>query len=121
MKFNFKNKNIFVSGGTHGIGLECSIHFAKLGANIISFSRDEKKINNMRKKLKKFKRKNLIEVGDILDKNFVDDFPKEVLKRYKNIDILIHNVGGGGRWGEKDFLKSENHTWEDVYNKIIMV
>lgn len=117
MKFNFKNKNIFISGGTHGIGLECSIHFAKLGANIISFSRDEKKINNMRKKLKKFKRKNLIEVGDILDKNFVDDFPKEVLKRYKNVDILIHNVGGGGRWGEKDFLKSENHTWEDVYNK----
>ena len=34
-------------------------------------------------KIKKFKRKNLIEVGDILDKNFVDDFPKEVLKDIK--------------------------------------
>ena len=44
MKFNFKNKNVFISGGTHGIGLACAIKFASMGANIISFSRDKKKI-----------------------------------------------------------------------------
>ena len=43
MQFNFKNKNVFISGGTHGIGLDCALNFAKFGANIITFSRDKKK------------------------------------------------------------------------------
>lgn len=43
MNFNFKNKNVFISGATHGIGLDCVINYAKLGANIITFSRDQKK------------------------------------------------------------------------------
>ena len=49
MNFNFKNKNVFISGATHGIGLECAISFAKLGANVITFSRDKKKITNVKK------------------------------------------------------------------------
>ena len=43
MNFNFKNKNVFISGATHGIGLACILSFAKLGANVITFSRDKKK------------------------------------------------------------------------------
>ncbi len=117
MKFNFKNKNVFISGGTHGIGLACAIKFASMGANIISFSRDKKKIFQTQKKLKKYKVKLLIYQGDILDENFIDKFSMNVIKKFKKIDILIHNVGGGGRWGQKEFLKSENHTWVDVYNK----
>ena len=37
MKFNFKNKNVFISGGTHGIGLSCAEVFSSFGANIITF------------------------------------------------------------------------------------
>ena len=40
-KMNFKNKNVFISGATHGIGLSCILDFAKLGANVITFSRDK--------------------------------------------------------------------------------
>ena len=90
MYFDFKNKNIFISGATHGIGLACVLGFAKLGANIITFSRDKKKISSLKKKLKYFKVKFLIEEGDILDEKFVHDFSKKVLKKYKYIDILIH-------------------------------
>ena len=46
MNFNFKRKNVFLSGATHGIGLDCIINFAKLGANVITFSRDKNKINS---------------------------------------------------------------------------
>lgn len=52
MKFNFNNKNVFISGATHGIGLACIINFAKLGANIITFSRDKKKIIKVKKKIR---------------------------------------------------------------------
>ena len=60
LNFNLKNKTAFISGGTHGIGLACAEIFAKHGANIVSFSRDEKKILNTKKKLSKFKIKSLI-------------------------------------------------------------
>ena len=69
LNFNLKNKTAFISGGTHGIGLACAEIFAKHGANIVSFSRDEKKIK-YKKKLSKFKIKSLIENGDILDRDF---------------------------------------------------
>jgi NADP-dependent 3-hydroxy acid dehydrogenase YdfG len=117
MIFNFKSKNVFISGATHGIGLACAISFAKLGANVISFSRDKKKITNTKKELDFLSNNYLIEEGDILDEKFVHSFSKLVLKKYKNIDVLIHNVGGGGRWGKDNFLDTDLNVWNEVYLK----
>jgi len=118
MIFNFKKKNVFISGGTHGIGLECSLRFAQLGANIITFSRDKKKINNLIKKLGKFKKIDyLVEQGDILNKEFPKNFSHRVLKKFKSVDILIHNVGGGGRWGKDDISSTPTETWYEVFGK----
>ncbi|MDC1078665.1 SDR family NAD(P)-dependent oxidoreductase [Candidatus Pelagibacter sp.] len=119
MKFNFKNKNVFISGGTHGIGLSCCLEFLKLNANIITFSRDSKKIKLLKAKIKNFKSKNMIEKGDVLDKVFLKDFSKKIKSKYKRIDILIHNVGGGGGWGKDSFLKTEDKVWDEVYAKNI--
>ena len=117
MKFNFKNKNVFISGATHGIGLACILNFANLGANVITFSRDKKKILNLKKKLNFSKTNYLVEEGDILDEKFIHSFSRVVLKKYKKIDILIHNVGGGGRWGGENFLNTNLNIWDEVYKK----
>ena len=106
MNFNFKNKNVFISGATHGIGLACILSFAKLGANVITFSRDKKKISLLKKKLNSLKATYFIEEGDVLDEKFIHSFSQTVLKKYKKIEILIHNVGGRGRWGEENFLNT---------------
>ena len=84
MNLSFKKKNVFISGATHGIGLDCLLNFAKLGANVITFSRDQKKINNLKKKLNKTTSKYLIKQGDILDDDFIHNFSKEVLNKYLN-------------------------------------
>lgn len=117
MNFNFKNKNVFISGATHGIGLDCIVNFAKLGANVITFSRDKKKIKKLKMKLNLLKSKYFIAQGDILDEKFIHHFSKVVLKKYKKIDILIHNVGGGGRWGKENFLETNLNIWDQVYKK----
>ena len=114
---NFKNKTVFISGATHGIGLQCLLDFAKMGANVITFSRDLKKIKATKNKLMKFKGKHLIEEGDILNENFVISFSKKILKKYKSVDILIHNVGGGGRWGKEKIFNTTEDVWQDVYDK----
>lgn len=117
MEFNFKKKNVFISGATHGIGLSCLLSFAKLGATVITFSRDKKKISSVEKKLKLLKANFLIEEGDVLDEKFMHSFSQTVLKKFKKIDILIHNVGGGGRWGKTNFLDTNLSVWDEVYKK----
>ena len=117
MNFNLKKKNVFISGGSHGIGLACVELFAKQGANIITFSRDKKKIKNTKKILSKYKTKNLVEEGDILDPDFPKNFAKKTLKEFNKIDILIHNVGGGGRWGKESIFDTNPNVWNEVYEK----
>ncbi len=114
---NFKNKNVFISGATNGIGLSCILAFAKLGANVATFSRDKKKILKLKKKLNSMKTKYIINEGDILDEDFLHFFSKQVLEKFKKVDILIHNVGGGGSWGKDNFLESDTNVWDEVYRK----
>jgi 3-oxoacyl-[acyl-carrier protein] reductase len=81
MKFDFKNKNILITGASRGIGKSIAKEFHKLGANILGTSTT--------KSLKK-NRFELIKV------NF---FNKKELKIFcdylknKKIDILINNAG----------------------------
>ena len=119
MNFNFKNKNVFISGGTHGIGLSCALSFAKYGANVITFSRDKKKINNTKKLLGKFNISSLVMNGDALSEKSLKKVAQTVLKKFNKIDILINNVGGGGRWGNESIFKTKKNVWDEVYKKNI--
>lgn len=117
MNFSFKKKNIFISGGTHGIGLACVENFLKYGGQVITFSRNSKNILTTKKKFKRFKDKIHIYKGDILDRNFIEDLSKTILKKFKKIDVLVHNVGGGGRWGQSSIQKNDFRVWDEVYRK----
>ena len=38
--------------------------------------------------------------------------------KFQNDKIeLVHNVGGGGRWGKDNFLKTKLNVWDEVYKK----
>ena len=91
--------------------------FSEFNAKIITFSKNKKKITKLEKFLKKKNINFIIESGDALDINFLDNFSEQCLKRYKKIDIFINNVGGGGRWGNSDILKTNDEVWDEVYKK----
>ena len=42
---------------------------------------------------------------------------QRALLLYTKIDILINNVGGGGRWGKEDPVITKEEVWTQVYNK----
>ena len=117
MKINLKNKVVLIYGGTHGIGLSCVERFLKYGSRVITFSRDEKKIKYIKKKFFKYKKNLDVLKGDATNKIFLKDISLNILKKYKFVDIIIHNVGGGGRWGKPSVDKTDINVWEEVYEK----
>ena len=55
--------------------------------------------------------------ADVLDKKTIVDSMQELLEAWPGVDILINNVGGGGRWGSENVLSAGQEIWEEVYQK----
>ena len=126
MKINsnyFKKKNIIITGANQGLGLEMAKHFYKLGANIIICARNNEKLKNVKKILKKNKAQIIIiEKCDVSKFKQVDLFFDRIIKKIKKIDILINNAGIYGPKGEiedlswKDFKKTfEINLFGSIY------
>ena len=88
-KYNLKNKIALVTGAGKGLGKACAIALAEAGSNLIIISRTKKDLNQVEKKIKKYKIKCKSYVCDITNYNQI----KEIINKQKRIDILINNAG----------------------------
>lgn len=86
-----KNKVIFLTGGTEGIGFECAKLFHSAGAMLSIISDSEKSIDHATEKLTGddiiFIRADVSQTNDI--KNAIE----ETIKRYGKIDVIHNNAG----------------------------
>ena len=89
-----KNKIVFITGTTSGIGLSCARLFAEHGASLIIAARREERLKAVEKELKKkFKTKVLCFHLDVRKfssvKKAIDNLPE----KWKKIDVLVNNAG----------------------------
>jgi len=117
MELGIKNKNALVTGGSHGIGKSIALSLASEGCNVAICSRDPSKLKAVSRQIENFGVKSLAVRCDVLKNGDIDKTVKKILEKWKTIDILINNVGGGGRWGEEIFEKSSSTVWDEVYAK----
>ena len=87
--YNLKNKTAVVTGAGKGLGKACAIALAEAGANLIIISRTKKDLNEVCKKVKKFKIKCKSYVCDITNFNEI----KGIINKQAKIDILVNNAG----------------------------
>jgi NAD(P)-dependent dehydrogenase (short-subunit alcohol dehydrogenase family) len=112
-QFNFKKKNIFITGSNGFLGLKISNAFYNLGANLILTDIHENSIM-------KDKDKNIFyKKCDLRRPNDVKEFTKFISKKYKKLDAVINNAsytGDSQLKGWNATFKNQNTiNWGDVF------
>lgn len=98
MKTNFfKMKNIFIFGGSSGIGLSAAKQLASLGANIFIYARDENRLKKAAIEIEKHCPSNAQNVFyrpvDIAVHDKVDQVICDTVEKYGEPDLLINCAG----------------------------
>ena len=117
MDLGIAGKSALITGGSHGIGLACAQALAAEGVHIAICSRNPTRLENAKAALASKKVKFLSVQADVLDPGSADKVMDVVDRTWGGIDILINNVGGGGRWGQEDIEATDAVVWSEVYEK----
>ena len=104
MDLKLKNKTVFVSGSSKGIGFETAKLFLEEGATVIINGRTDKSVQNALKKLNTSKVSGI--AADFIEDKQID----ELIKKLPDIDILVNNVG---IFRGKSFYDETEKDWKD--------
>ncbi len=115
INYRLKDKYVLVTGGSHGIGKAISIGLAKEGCNVAVCARDAKRINEVVKEIEKEGVKGVGIQCDVLIKEDINKVIYHIKDKWGTLDILINNIGGGGRWGTEVY--EDFFEWDEVYEK----
>lgn len=89
---DLKNKTVFISGSSRGIGKEIAIAFAKAGSNIILNARREIS-SQLINQIEDYGVQVLTVLGDISKGEDVKRMVKEAYANFDQIDVLVNNAG----------------------------
>ena len=117
LDYKLKGKTAFVSGGSHGIGLEISKLLGMYGCKVAFCSRTSERLNETKDILDKLNVENYPIQFDALEEQSCIDAIAKAEEKFGDIDILINNVGGGGRWGKENIEETDLVVWDEVYSK----
>jgi len=117
MEMGLKGKYALITGGSHGIGRSIAIELAKEGVNIAICSRTQSRLDETISILKQYNVDSISVKVDVLGPDAVEKVMNVIDKRWGRLDILVNNVGGGGRWGEEEPLETKPEVWTEVYQK----
>lgn len=117
MKSNLIGKKALITGGSRGIGAAIATALAGAGASVAIFGRDLESLNLQKKQLEDFGNPVEAFTCDVLDANQVRESWEKLQNMWGGVDILINNVGGGGRWGFENILETPLSTWDEVLRK----
>ena len=89
-----KNKIVFISGASSGIGKACANAFAAEGAKLILAARRKERLDELASELKeKFSSETKILSFDIQNYKEIKESFASLPEEWKNVDILINNAG----------------------------
>ena len=110
--FNFKGKNVLVTGSTRGIGRAIAEEFAKYGANVVISGTVEERAQEVAKQLSEKYNVKTLGVGmDVSNPQSVEEAFKKIHLEFEGIDILVNNAG---ITRDTLFLRMKLEDWQKV-------
>jgi 3-hydroxy acid dehydrogenase/malonic semialdehyde reductase len=89
-----RDKIVFISGASSGIGEATARRFAKEGAILLLCARNMEKLHSLKGELEKeYGAKVYVYELDVRDKKAIDEVFENIPKELRNIDILVNNAG----------------------------
>lgn len=117
MDLRLDGKVALVTGGSHGIGRSIALALAREGCNLAIAARGRERLAEVGAALRKIGVRSHEVVADLARKEDLDRSFASVLEAFGRLDILVNNVGGGGRWGSEDVEATKEEVWLEVYEK----
>src|SRR5205809_1260171 len=106
-----KDRMVFITGGSQGIGRACALILAEAGAHIAIGSRNLEKLNAVVQEVEQLGRRSLAVKVDINDPMQIRAAFAEVVQQFGRIDVLVNNAGI-----TKDtlLLRMKKEEWDSV-------
>ena len=120
MDLGLAGKRALVTGGSHGIGLATAERLAREGCHVAICSRSQARLDAASIALRVHGVEVLALAADVLDPTAADGVMDAVETAWGGVDILVNNVGGGGRWGKEIVEDTDMAVWGEVYEKNAM-
>ena len=88
------DKCALITGATRGIGKQIAITLAKQGYNIaLNYRKVNEELENNKKEIEKIGVQILAVKGDVANFEDCENFVKQVIERFGQIDVLVNNAG----------------------------
>lgn len=113
--FSFKDKVVWVTGSSTGIGRAIALQFAEHGAAVAVHGNNN--LSAAEETLSEVKRKGaegILVSGDVTDRNQVERMVEEITNRFERIDILINNAGTMVKRARIEDIDLD--TWNKIIN-----
>lgn len=117
MDLGLLGKRALVTGGSHGIGLAAAQALANEGCDVAICSRNRERLASATRLLQLHGHTVLSGPCDVHSSEAIDEFCNTVIAKWGGVDILVNNIGGGGRWGKRSILETDEKVWVEVYEK----
>ena len=89
----FKNKVVFVTGATSGIGRACAIGFANMGATVACVGRKSDALDEVAGEIHRLGSEALSIRADLLNESEADEALATTISKFGGIDVLVNAAG----------------------------
>ena len=109
-QFSLKGKVAIVTGAGQGIGKTIALTFAEAGADLVVVDIDRISANSTAQKIIDMGRNAIALMVNVCDRKQVEGMVRRALRRFKQIDVSVHNAGGG--YPTKHVLEMTEEDWD---------